>query len=76
MTMSAQVKKGSIVTIDCLEDYLLQSVSFPDNYTLKPIKLNYYNFIECITELLNQFAKSKGNISFNLFLVDYYVRKY
>lgn len=46
--ISAQIKKGNTFLINSLEDYLLQSVVLPDNRALKTVKLNYYNFIECM----------------------------
>lgn len=47
--ISAQIKRGNTFLIDSLEDYLLQMVVLPENRTLKTVKLNYYNFIECIS---------------------------
>jgi hypothetical protein len=74
--LTAQVKKVSPLPLDNLEDYLLQIIVLPEHRTLKAIKLTYYNFIECINELLHLYTKSKNNISLNVFITDYYVRKF
>lgn len=51
--ISAQIKRGNTYLIDSLEDYMLQMITLPANRSYKPLKLNYYNFIELIIELTN-----------------------
>ncbi len=47
--ISAQIKKGNTYMIDSLEDYMLQMVNLPTNKNFKPLKMNYFNFIETVS---------------------------
>jgi hypothetical protein len=74
--ISAKIKQGDTLLIDSLEDSVLQAVPLPDSRALKPINLSYFTFIECLAELVHEYSKSKGTISFNLFISDAYVRRF
>lgn len=73
---SAQIKKGNSFLIDSLEDYLLQMILLPDNKALKTVRLPYFNFVQVMAEVISEYIKLKNVVPFNLFIADFYVRKY
>lgn len=51
--ISAQIKKGNVFLIGSLEDHLLQVISLNPSCPAKPLKINYFNFIELLAEIIN-----------------------
>lgn len=51
--ISAQLKKGNVFLIGSLEDHLLQVITLNSSCPIKPLKINYFNFIEILAEVTN-----------------------
>lgn len=55
---------------------LLQIVELPENKQIKPVKFTFYQCINTLVDILHDYARSSYQVSLNIFIVDWHVKKY
>ena len=76
MITAAQIKKGNSYLIDSLQEIILQVVQLPPTKHIKPVKFTLYQCITTLVEILSEYVRSPYQVNFNIFFVDWHVRKY
>jgi hypothetical protein len=70
----ANIKKPSIEPLVILEQMLIEGLP-PIHPSWTYLDFTFYNFVETVVGMLSDYARSSFEWTFNLFLVDQYLKK-